>query len=119
MKANPTTEQKQILKEFAESFGDRPSYKDYYKYQKRLRAAQKSKPPKQSEIPNTRPGYGKKEVQLLPEFTEQDIPLGFGLHPMYDSGSNHAIGDAGQMILTQIWNYWDNPIKNKLIEKYQ
>lgn len=111
MKANPTPEQLEIIKEFI-SFENRPSFKLYSKFQTRMKKTTGKRPTK---IINTHPGFESGEVKLSKEFNIGDIPSGFGLYCMYDSGCNYKIMNAGKMIITYLYNYWvDNKIDREI-----
>lgn len=61
------------------------------------------------DIRNVKEGYEKNEVKLLPNFNAKtDIPEGYGLYSMYDSGSNHRMANAAEIAWTHIWNFWTN-----------
>lgn len=102
MKVNPTPEQLEIIKEFI-SLEKNPSFALYSKFQTRMKKTTGKCPKK---IINTYPGYESGEVKLSKEFNVGDIPPGFGLYCMYDSGSNYKIMNAGNMIITHLYNFW-------------
>lgn len=105
--------QRRILLEFMTSHTDRPSFETYEKFQKRMKSVDPKVKPKRKEIPNTRLGFESSDVKLNDGFdARQDLPEGWGVFSRYDSGANFGIMSAGQLVLTNLWNYWDNVNSN-------
>lgn len=99
-----------ILSEIAK-FQERPTPEEYSKVQKRLLnipipiPVNKRKPI--IAIQNVVKGYEPGEVKLMPNFNpKQDLPEGWGLYSMYDSGGNHRVGNAAEIVWRSIWNNW-------------
>ena len=96
-----------LCQEFRQ-FEERPTFEQYEAFQKRMKVIDKSLGKIDvKKIPNTERGFEPKERQLLPAFDAfKDLPQGWAVYPMFDSGNNHAVMSAGQHILTRIWNGW-------------
>ena len=98
-------EQQSLLDEFARE-EKRPSFELYMKYQKRMGSIKTVKPKRKS-IPNVLEGHDPGEVVPLSGFNAlNDLPAGSCIYPMWDSGNNHRIGNAGEYLLAQTWNAW-------------
>jgi hypothetical protein len=106
-KIHLSADQKALCKLFSEH-DHRPTIKEYESFCKRMKELDKSrKKPKRKGIPNTMPGYEPKEVKLTASFDAfKDLPEGWGVYSMHDSGGNHKIFSAGDIALTFLWNTW-------------
>jgi hypothetical protein len=104
-----TPEQTEAIDKAVESFkGVRPTEHEYDKVWRLLKAIPVDPKPFYKKIPNTKPNpYDKGEVKPLPEFNaDRDLPKGWALCNMHDSGFNHGIMNAALLVWTNIWNYW-------------
>lgn len=103
---NPTMAQMLIHSEFmAEPY--RPSSRVYDSYQERMKRVAVNRKVKLSDCKNLEKGYNPGDVVPLPGFNpNEDLPEGFGLYPMCDSGGNCKILDAGRCLLAESWNSW-------------
>lgn len=58
-------------------------------------------------IAMTATGFGKDEVVPMHGFhAVRDLPLGWAITNVHDSGGNHRIVNAAQALHTALWNYW-------------
>lgn len=108
-----------LLRQFRDAYSERPSFDQYEHYQKLMLKVDPSEKLTLKKIPNTRPGFGSKEIKLEPGFdARKDLPQGWGVYSFYDSGSNCGVRSAGQIVLTYLWNYWDmkNSNTRKILE---
>lgn len=63
-------------------------------------------------IENVRRGFEKHEVVPLPGFKPAtDLPEGWGIYSMYDSGSNHKVDNAATIAWRHIWNFWTSYVE--------
>ena len=102
-RANPTPQQQAMVDDFD---ADYASFDDYCALEKRIETLPLgNSKPKPKSIPHTRPGWERGEAVPLTGFNAvRDLPLGWALCPCYDSGNNHAVEDAGTMLLRHKWN---------------
>jgi hypothetical protein len=108
-KIHLSPDQKALCKEFLEFQKiKKAEIKEYELFQKRMRDLDKArKKPKMGSIPNTKLGFESNQIKLDNSFDAlKDLPEGFGVYPMCDSGGNHKILSAGMIILTNLWNNW-------------
>ncbi len=107
-KVNMSEEQRALVVLFRDSFTERPSPEEYDKFQQRMKKLGPDKKPKQKEIPHTLPGYESNELKLTDDFDAlQDLPVGWAVTSLYDSGGNHRIELAGCTVLRRMWNNWE------------
>ena len=106
-KIHLSADQKALCKLFSEH-KKRPTPKEYNDFQKRMFLLDRSRTkPKRKDIPNTMPGYEAGEIKLTDSFDAlKDLPEGWGVYSMHDSGNNHKVLSAGEMVLTSLWNNW-------------
>lgn len=68
-----------------------------------------SKKPLPKNIPYTARCHEPGEVSpVTPFHALRDLPSGWALAPLYDSGNSHAICNAGSAMLCRIWNAWSS-----------
>ena len=99
--------QKELVKRFINSFTDRPTSKEYDKFLKESKKISPKVKPKVKNIPNSRRGFEPQEIKLEDNFEAlRDLPEGWAVVSMHDSGGNHSIHSASSHLITQIWNNW-------------
>jgi len=117
-KIHLSEKQKVILERFKSDHTERPTFKQYESYQRLMKEVDPDRrtKPKRKNIPHTKLGFGATDVVLLDGFDALvDLPEGWCVFPRYDSGSNQGITSAGQYVLTETWNYWnDDWVLNRL-----
>lgn len=107
-----TIEQRKAIQAAMARYPDRrPSAKEYETEQAVLRLVRVEYKPQRKTIKNTRPGFAPSEVVLLSEFNAlNDMPAGWSVYSMYDSGGNHKMENAAVNVWRRIWNAWtDKP----------
>lgn len=88
----------------------RPKFGAYNKAETAIRKIPVPCKPRPGDIGHVGQGYKKSEVKLLPGFDALvDLPAGWAVASMYDSGGNHAVVNAGASMLTNLWNCWSGP----------
>jgi hypothetical protein len=111
--------QKALLAEFL-AHDNRPTDAVYREFQQRMKLVDPKEKPKAPTIPNTSKGFEAGEVKLGEEFdARKDLPEGWGVLPMYDSGSNFKIQSAGQILLTKFMNYWGSTTDMRSVVEFQ
>ena len=109
--------QKEALKAAINRYTERPTYKQYTIEGNLIKIISISPKPKRKEITNSIKGFESNEIKLLNGFNASvDMPSGWGIHSMYDSGGNFKIVNAGSDLWTHIWNYWNSPITKQIIK---
>lgn len=54
-------------------------------------------------------GYNKGEYKPMPNFNPlKDVPVGWALFNLYDSGYNHSVVNAASTVWITIWNNWNS-----------
>lgn len=99
MKANPTTKQLAFVNSL--NLTRNTSQKEYEEVIREVRLIPIKSP---KSFPGTRKGSSKNELKLSEGFKPHFIPLGWALVPMYDSGGNHLIENAGVALIREAWN---------------
>jgi hypothetical protein len=92
-----------------EEIGCRPTFKEYEAAEKELLNLPTDPKPKLKSIPHAYPsGYEDgKAIHIRPEFDAQrDLPKGWGLYYMADSGPSYHVLNAAGILWTHIWNCW-------------
>ena len=107
--------QHDLLIEFRDGHAERPTFKQYEAFQKRMKVVDPKGRLKPKDIPNTIRGFEQNEVKLKPDFNSMnDLPVGWAVYSRFDSGSNFGITSAGQHVLTALWNGWNSSMPNGL-----
>lgn len=105
-----TSQQVEVLKDLIATHSERPTFEEYEKWEKRMKKVDPKQKPKRKMIGHSSLGYGRDQIRLDDDFNaEVDLPPGWGVYSMADSGSNYTIHSAGQLLLTDLWNSWYNP----------
>lgn len=58
-------------------------------------------------------GFNKGDYKPMPNFKPlRDVPMGWALNNLHDSGYNHSVVNAASSVWITIWNLWDSWIVN-------
>lgn len=99
--------QKQFIKKWAEEHKSRPPFGVYDKALRDIGKLKTAARPPVKSIPSTKPGFHSNEFVPTSRFNAvKHLPPGWAAFNCHDSGGNHRLLNAGQAMLTALWNYW-------------
>ena len=109
MKVHLSKCQRDLVKKFIKSHSQRPTFAQYQSYCKKMALLKPSGKLKIKTLQNVKPGFEKNEVKLCTGFNARvDLPEGWAVFSMWDSGNNHKTSDAGSVVLRNLWNNWSH-----------
>lgn len=85
----------------------RPSFGAYDKACRDIKKLPTAAKPPAKAIPSSKPGFNAGEIVPSSRFNAtKHLPPGWAAYNMHDSGGNHRLVNAGQAMLTTLWNHW-------------
>jgi hypothetical protein len=85
----------------------RPSFGAYDKALRKVGKLPTATKPPVKAIPSTKPGFGPGEFVPSSRFNAvKHLPSGWAAFNTHDSGGNHRLINAGEAMLTALWNRW-------------
>lgn len=110
--------QREFVQKWLKSNSSRPKFGAYDKASSQVAKIPVGRKPSAKSATNCRLGFHANEVVPLKKFdATRDLPAGWALANVYDSGGNHRIVNAGTSMLADLWNCWagcpDGPLQRE------
>jgi hypothetical protein len=111
-------QQRQLQAWLDRQTGKRTPSDEYIRENNKFAKIPTCKRPTARSVGNCDPGFEARHVKPHTDFNaRRDLPPGWAIVSMYDSGGNHSIRNAAQAMHTELWNFWpcsDMPLKEQL-----
>ncbi len=100
-------EQKTALEEWLCRHSSRPSSEVYLRENRQFTKLRPSRKPRPNTLSHCLLGFEETEVKPEKGFdARRDMPAGWALVNVHDSGFNHVVSPAGHVLHRELWNLW-------------
>jgi hypothetical protein len=111
-------QQRQLQTWLDQQTGERTPSAEYIRENNKFAKIPTCKKPLAKSVGSCEPGFEAQHVKPHVDFdARRDLPPGWAIGSVYDSGGNHSIRNAAQSLHTELWNFWpgsDMPLKEQL-----